>query len=92
VTGRRNTSTVAPQALTLLNHPFVVEQAKATAAKLAEAKGDTETTVDHAYRLVLGRSPTDGERAVAVKYVHAKSDWAGLVHALFASADFRFVN
>ena len=36
VTGRRNVSTVAPQALFLMNHPFVMEQARLAAARLLE--------------------------------------------------------
>ena len=34
VTGRRNVSTVAPQALFLMNHPFVIEQSRAAARRL----------------------------------------------------------
>jgi hypothetical protein len=94
VTGVRNTSTVAPQALFLLNHPFPAEQAKAAAARLlAEILPDDAARIKRVYRLALGREPTAGERAVAAKYVTAGGPdaWAGLFHALFASADFRYV-
>ena len=45
-TGRRNTSTVAPQALFLMNNSFVIEQAQRTAHRLLEDKqlGDTDRT------------------------------------------------
>ncbi len=97
VTGKRNASTVAPQALFLLNNPWVTEQAKHTATKLLAAKIDDDARLTRAYRETLGREPTDGERAVAVRYLKANAAnppvaWAGLVHALFASADFRFTN
>jgi hypothetical protein len=93
VTGKRNTSTVAPQALFLMNNTFVVEQAKHTATRLMAVPDEQRLT--KAYRLCLGREPTAGERATAVKFLKAKSDpiaaLAALVHALFASADFRYV-
>ena len=59
VVGRRDTSTVAPQALFLMNHPFVLEQSRAAARRLlAEVPDDDRARVDRAYRLILGRGPT----------------------------------
>jgi cytochrome c553 len=94
VTGVRNTSTVAPQALFLLNHPFPAEQAKHAAARLrSETLPDDAARIARAYRLTLGREPTAGERAVAARYVAGGTEaWAGLFHALFASADFRYLD
>ncbi|HEY1188445.1 MAG TPA: DUF1553 domain-containing protein [Gemmata sp.] len=95
VTGTRNTSTVAPQALFMLNHPFVLTQAKQAAARLlAEKHDDDGARVTRAYRLALGRNPTAGEREVAARFLTGKSEkdaWAALFHALFASAEFRYV-
>jgi len=93
VTGRRNTSTVAPQALFLMNNPFVLEQSKHAAARmLAENEKDR---IGRAYRLALGREPTAGERAIAARFLasndDAKEAWAALFQAFFASADFRYV-
>jgi hypothetical protein len=95
VAGRRDVSTVSPQALYLMNNAFPAEQAKHAAARLTSMKFDTpDASIDYAYRLSLGRLPTDGERAIAKKYLEAnpKMGWQGLFHAIFASADFRFVN
>jgi hypothetical protein len=95
VTGRRNSSTVAPQALYLLNHPFPSEQAKYAAARLlSENLPDDAARSTRAYRLTLGREPTAGEREVATKFLAtAGADgWAAVFHALFASADFRYVD
>ncbi|VTT97722.1 probable xanthan lyase : Uncharacterized protein OS=Singulisphaera acidiphila (strain ATCC BAA-1392 / DSM 18658 / VKM B-2454 / MOB10) GN=Sinac_5710 PE=4 SV=1: PSCyt1: PSCyt2: PSD1 [Gemmataceae bacterium] len=96
VTGKRNSSTVAPQALFLLNSHWVSEQAKHAAVRLMSAKLSDDERVTLAYRVTLGRAPTDGERAVASKFLKANASnapvaWAGLAHALFASADFRFI-
>jgi hypothetical protein len=95
-TGRRNVSTVAPQALFLMNNPFVLDQAKSAAKRLlAEQHADDRARLARAYRLALGRAPTDGEAAVALRHVgsapQAEPAWASIFHALFASAEFRFV-
>ena len=102
VSGRRNISTVAPQALFMLNHPFVLEQSQAAADRLLkEGPTDAAARADLAYRWVLGRLPTDGERAVVLKYVQGfqgtgktaeRDSWTPIFHGLFASMDFRYVN
>ena len=71
VTGKRNISTVAPQALYLLNSPFVMEQAEAAAARsLTEHPTlDDEQRIEAAFRDALGRKPTDGELQTAVAAV-----------------------
>jgi len=96
-TGRRNSSTVAPQALFLLNNPFVLEQAKAAAKRLmSEALADDLARAFRAWRLALGRAPTAGEASVALKGVAAagspEQGWAAVFHALFASVEFRYVH
>ena len=102
VTGRRGVSTVAPQALLLMNHPFVREQAAATAAKLLdEGPTDPAARVEQAYRRVLGRLPSESERKLVLAYVNdvdaadKKAEvqaWTDIVHGLFASIDFRYAN
>ena len=95
VTGCRNASTVAPQALFMMNNPFVLEQSKQAASRLlAEDLPDDSARLTRAYRLALGRPPTDGERAIAEKFLAKRSPqeaWTSLFHALFASADFRYL-
>src|SRR5947199_193382 len=62
VTGSRDATTVAPQALYLLNDPFVKRQALTVAGRLLGRKDLNDTgRIDTAYRLVLGRSPTAKE-------------------------------
>jgi cytochrome c553 len=97
VVGKRNTSTVAPQALYLLNHAFPAEQAKDAGARLlSENLADDATMLRRAYRRTLGREPSVGEVAVAQRFLartaDAKEAWTSLFHALFASADFRYVD
>ncbi len=102
--GQRAVSTVAPQALFLMNHPFVVEQARLAAKReLARAGLDDRTRVEHAYRLTLGRSPTLTERELALQFVQAAAGsggddpppletWAQFYQSLFACVDFRYLN
>ncbi|MDR3637168.1 MAG: DUF1553 domain-containing protein, partial [Isosphaeraceae bacterium] len=97
VIGRRNVSTVALQSLFLLNHPFVIDQARQAARRLlAENRPDDETRLVRIYRLALGRAPTDGERRIGLAFVSSRAGtdseetWSLLVQALFASIDFRY--
>jgi hypothetical protein len=97
VVGVRNASTVAPQALFLMNHPFVREQAGAAAKRLlAEKLSNDDARLNRACRLTLGRAPTPGETFVAKKSLGAETDpiaaWTDIFHALFASPDFRYLN
>jgi len=96
VTGRRNASTVSPQALFLMNHPFVREQAQAAARRtLASPVQDVRSRVDHAYRFLLGRAPTGAEQALALKHLGAGENeeaWTEFYQALFGSIDFRYLN
>lgn len=100
-TGRRNVSTVAPQALFLMNHPFVLDQSRRAAERLlGDTSLDSAGRIDWAYRLTLGRPPSVNERRVAERYLSGANGsskelqdaWAQLVQALFASMDFRYVN
>jgi hypothetical protein len=70
VTGSRDTTTVATQALYLLNDPFVRRQSLNLAARLLEQTGtDDASGVDSAYRLTVGRPATSGEIARAKDYL-----------------------
>ncbi|MBL6831996.1 MAG: PSD1 domain-containing protein [Pirellulales bacterium] len=95
VVGRRPVSTVAPQALYLLNSPFVMEQASAAATRLlAEPLGDPAAGVDRAFRQTLGRGPTAREHelvlaAVAGSGPDAIAAWATVYQSLFGCIDFR---
>lgn len=95
VSGRRNTSTVAPQALYLMNHPFVFERAKHAAERLLQKPLNRRERVVLAYRLTLGREPSPGELNIGLRHLDesdAVEDWTQLIQALFASIDFRYLN
>jgi cytochrome c553 len=69
-TSRRNVTTVAPQALILLNGEFLEQQAAALAERIArESPGDASAQIVRAYQLALGRLPSDSERQIAAGYL-----------------------
>lgn len=66
-------STVAPQALTLLNGEFIHEQAQAFAHRLVrEAGADRTMRVVRAYRLALSRLPTQAEFEAVIRFLDAQ--------------------
>jgi cytochrome c553 len=70
VTGARDTTTVAPQALYLLNDPFVRLQSQALAERLLQrAEMSGPRRIDLAYRLALGRRATAAETGRAADYL-----------------------
>jgi hypothetical protein len=65
----RGQSIFAPQALILLNGPFMQGRAKAFAGRLASECGpDRGRQVERAYRLALGRLPDPAEAATALTF------------------------
>jgi hypothetical protein len=59
---KRIDSTVAPQSLFLMNHPFVLTQTKALAQRLLKEAPTTEPgRIDWLYRLLYGRAPETRE-------------------------------
>ncbi|HKA00709.1 MAG TPA: PSD1 and planctomycete cytochrome C domain-containing protein [Candidatus Solibacter sp.] len=87
---RRNHSTIAPQALLLMNNNFVIEQAKHFASRLAkEAGGSAEAQVDRAFALALGRPPSPAERAQSAAYIRSGPEGlAGFCQAMFNLNEF----
>ena len=103
IVGRRQETTVPSQALFLLNSSFVTNQAKAMANTiLGEENSAPESLVTQAYQRALSRSPTEDELARAMKFHqealgdkgddYATDALTHLCHALFASAEFRYLD
>jgi hypothetical protein len=72
---QRNVSTVAPQALALLNNDFVHAQSDAFATRLVRDIGaDKGTQIQRAWWLALQRAPTDDERQFALEHLSQQRD------------------
>ncbi len=108
VNARRATTTVAPQALWVLNSPFAREQSEAFAAAVLFPDKDDAACLNVAYRKALGRAPTAAESARAsqflTRYAQAltptepdrnkrrRRAWQSLCQVLFASNEFIYVD
>jgi hypothetical protein len=69
---KRTASTVAPQALFMLNHPFVQDCARRLAARACSIDPTSDIARIHGpYVLLYGRSPTRDEIDIGVKYLKA---------------------
>jgi hypothetical protein len=89
---RRNVSTVAPQALTLLNSPFAVEMAASFAERIeAEAGCSAGDQVECAFRHALQRRPDAGERAACVQLLQRRT-LAELCRVLLNVNEFVYVD
>jgi hypothetical protein len=71
--GARNVSTVPTQALTLLNNPFVLSQAKWLADRVRREASDPYTQVDLAYRIAVARPATETEIGVGIDLIKRQS-------------------
>lgn len=102
-TGSRNTTTVAPQALLMLNSQLVMESADVWADSLLKQSGDDADRIRVAYERAFGRSPTEFETKRALTFVAAsvagaadstearRRAWALLCQSLLATNEFIYV-
>jgi hypothetical protein len=72
--GRRDQTTVAPQALSLLNDAFVRARAVEMAGRLIGEGGDETSFANRAFELALARPPTESERLAAIEFVKSQTD------------------
>ena len=71
---RRETSTVAPQALAMMNSEFSMKQAEQFAARIQKQAGDNpEAAIEAGWRLAFGRAPDATERETALDYLRRNS-------------------
>ena len=95
VQGRRAQTTLATQALYLMNSPFVMQQAAGFAKRLVRRPGSDGERLRETYLHVLGRPPSEEESWLVGAYLAefaSEEAWARLTHSLFASVDFRSLN
>ena len=87
----RNVSTVSTQALTLMNNPFVLNQAQLFAERLERAApGDVERQVDLAYRIALTAPAGADEAAVAGELIASQS-LADFTHVMLNLNEFLYL-
>ncbi|MCA9168126.1 MAG: DUF1553 domain-containing protein, partial [Planctomycetales bacterium] len=67
--GQRDVTTVAPQALALLNSPLIHEQCARLAAQFSASEAPNSQAVQQVYRTVLRRDPNPNELTAASEYL-----------------------
>jgi hypothetical protein len=95
---KRTVSTVAPQALFLLNHEFLWTQARHLAERLTREAPNPTERIRRAYALLYSREPSVPELELCGKLVPAagKADetqgWTDLAHMLLCANELAFVD
>ena len=93
---QRAQTTVAPQALYLMNNEFVAESAAATLHRKDVARCDsTAAKVERLYQVLLGREPVEKDLRRAQEFLGVNPDekiWQQFVQALLLTNEFAFVD
>ncbi|MEX1231168.1 MAG: PSD1 and planctomycete cytochrome C domain-containing protein [Planctomycetaceae bacterium] len=92
----RDETTIAPQALFQMNHPFATETANRLLQRqdVATLTSTTEK-IDRIYAVIFQRTPMEEERQLAEEYLGESADsdrWLRFVHALLMTNEFVFVD
>jgi hypothetical protein len=101
--GHRSVSYVPAQALTMMNNPFVVEQAQVWAKQVLAEKGLTPSErITRMYVRAFGRPPEPAELSAALAFLEGQGHgsaatddaqaWSDLGHVLMNVKEFIFVN
>lgn len=99
---QRTTSTVATQALFLMNSPKVIEQARAAAEVVLKSSDDTTQRIAAAFQNSLNRAPSAQEATQVRDYIESSASgnatpedtrdlWARFIQTLWATPEFRFL-
>ena len=103
-TGRRDVSTVAPQALTLLNNEWVHGESKAMGDRVIASTFEVDDRLVNAWRIAIGRIPTSIERQASLEFVKSLQSrasgafeaerlaWSALCHTLINTNEFIYLD
>ena len=90
-TPKRSQSTTAIQALNLFNSQFMLAQAKRLASRVEREAGEgVRKQIDLAFRLALGRVPSESELGASLR-IAKQHGLATVCRALFNSNEFLFI-
>jgi hypothetical protein len=107
IVGQRDVTTVAPQALFMMNNSFVINQSTLLARHVLDARDlKPEARINLAYRLALGRAADEREIADIKRHLESYQKsvesadpkanaqlaaWASFCQTLFALGEFRYL-
>ena len=86
---RRDATTVAPQALALLNDPFVRARSLDFADRLLRESQDDSGALRRAFALALGRAPSESEQTAGLEFLTAQAELRRRGNGAAASGDLR---
>jgi len=91
---KRTESTVAPQALWLLNHPFALAEANALARRAKAFGLDDSGAVRWLYNSLYGRPPSAQEVAIGLRALASGNDasWDAYCQILFCANEFTYID
>ncbi|MDB6006250.1 MAG: Protein of unknown function (DUF1553)/Protein of unknown function (DUF1549)/Planctomycete [Prosthecobacter sp.] len=100
---QRTTSTVATQALFLMNSPKVIEQARHAADRVLKSSPDMDPRIDAAFQTSLQRRPTANEKTQVRDFLQSSQSgnattddvrdlWARFIQTLWSTPEFRFLD
>jgi cytochrome c553 len=100
VTGRRNTSTVATQALLMMNNDWIIQQSEVAGQQFLRAPfADDTRRAEMMFETILSRPPSAEELDAVLRFVSESSTgaaaderqqrWANVVQSLWSTIDFR---
>jgi hypothetical protein len=102
ITSERRTETTVPQQqLFVLNSQFVIETAKALAARVQKEAGDDRARVQRAFQLTYGRPASSEQARLAVAFLggadspgetNRLSRWERLAQVLIGGNEFMYVD
>jgi Protein of unknown function (DUF1553) len=99
--GKRNPTTVATQALFVMNSPLVEREAKALADRVLTQDKKDARRIEEAYLAILDRRPDPGEIDTGLTYIQnlrrkwkeidEEKAWQSFCHSLMASNEFIYI-
>jgi hypothetical protein len=101
--GKRTVSNVPAQALTMMNNPFVVQQAEVWGKRILADKDKTPSQrITQMYLTAFGRAPDAGELSAALAFLTSQNKqaggaenlraWSDLCHVLMNVKEFIFID
>ncbi|MGI9470603.1 MAG: PSD1 and planctomycete cytochrome C domain-containing protein [Rubripirellula sp.] len=100
VTGMRESSNTANQALYMMNNRFVIQQSNSFARRILQERERSGDRIGYAFTLAYGRPPTSGERSATSAFVRSfaagarpsEDTLSAFCQSLLASAEFRYID
>jgi hypothetical protein len=94
---QRAVTTTAMQKLFMINSPFMIQRASALSARLEKEACEEEERVEHAYKLLFGRTASNAERSAALEFLEEApgaelSSWEQYAQVLLASNEMLYVD